>query len=77
MLGLAFFSSNLSKKNCKTCKTQIIPTLGTKHSHVGNEVFPRVGKNPFLKKKESWHKREAVSLHAKRRFTCSERGQQG
>jgi len=37
------FLSNLSKENGKTCKTQIIPTLGTKHSHVGNEVFPRVG----------------------------------
>ena len=22
-----------------------IPTLGTKHSHVGNEIFPRMGIN--------------------------------
>ena len=35
------FSSNLPPKKLQdNVRNQIIPTLGTKHSHVGNEMFP-------------------------------------
>ena len=40
MLGLALFRRFFPKKLQDNVRNQIIPTLGTKHSHVGNEMFP-------------------------------------
>jgi hypothetical protein len=51
MLGLAFFRRVFPKNFARLARNQIIPTLGTKHSHVGNEIFPRVGIKFFLRNK--------------------------
>ena len=48
MLGLAIFRRIIPPKYARS---QIIPTLGTKHSHVGNKIFPHEGINLFLQNK--------------------------